>query len=163
MTSSFDAFVGGIDRPMVVVTAAHGAERSGCLVGFSTQVSIDPPRFLVCISKKNHTYPVALAAATLTVHAVPADRLDLAQLFGGETGDEVDKLAHCRWSEGPDETVLLDDCPLRFRGRVHDRIDLGDHFGFVLDPLRDGGTEPDGFAAVVTFADVQDLKPGHPA
>ena len=46
-TAQFDAFVGGLDYPVFVVTAAHGEERSGCLVGFATQASIDPPRMLV--------------------------------------------------------------------------------------------------------------------
>ena len=56
----FQEMVAGLDIPMFVVTAASGGERSGCLVGFSTQTSIDPPRFLVCISRANHTFGVAM-------------------------------------------------------------------------------------------------------
>ena len=37
----------------------------------------------------------------LGVHAVPADAADLAELFGGETGDEVDKFARTAWREVP--------------------------------------------------------------
>jgi flavin reductase (DIM6/NTAB) family NADH-FMN oxidoreductase RutF len=45
-TKEFDAFVAGLDYPMFVVTTAHDGERAGCLVGFTTQVSLHPPRLL---------------------------------------------------------------------------------------------------------------------
>ena len=49
-----------IDYAYFVVTVrAPDAEMSGCLAGFVTQCSIDPPNFLVCISKVNHTLGVA--------------------------------------------------------------------------------------------------------
>ena len=57
-TSAFHDLVADLDAAMVIVTAPG----SGCLVGFSTQVSIDPPRFLACISKTNHTHAAALVA-----------------------------------------------------------------------------------------------------
>src|SRR3954451_19397105 len=99
-----------LDYPMFIVTAAAGSDRAGCLVGFATQCSIDPPRFLVCLSDKNRTFRVARHARTLVVHLVPREATGLAELFGSETGDEVDKFARCAWSEGPDGTPVLDDC-----------------------------------------------------
>ncbi len=49
-----------VDYPYYVVTVrSPDAEMSGCLAGFVTQCSIDPPNFLVCISKVNHTLAVA--------------------------------------------------------------------------------------------------------
>jgi flavin reductase (DIM6/NTAB) family NADH-FMN oxidoreductase RutF len=51
MTSASETFtkiMGSLDYPMLVVTAAAAGERAGCLVGFATQASIDPARFLVC-------------------------------------------------------------------------------------------------------------------
>ena len=43
----FHALVSGCDYPMFIVTAAAGADRDGCLVGFACQASIDPARLLV--------------------------------------------------------------------------------------------------------------------
>ena len=97
---TFNALVSELDYPMFVVTTAAGGERAGCLVGFATQSSIDPPRFLVCLSKQNRTYRVARDADLLAVHSLPADATDLAELFGGETGDRVDKFAQCDWRPG---------------------------------------------------------------
>ena len=65
--------VSALDYPMFIVTVAAGDERAGCLVGFATQCSIDPPRFLVCISDKNRTFRVARDADTMVVHLVPEE------------------------------------------------------------------------------------------
>lgn len=148
---------------MVIVTAAAGGERAGCLVGFHTQVSIEPARYLVCISKNNRTHEVAGRAEALAVHAVPADRDDLAELFGGETGDETDKFERCEWSAGPGGVPLLDGCPARFAGRVLERLDLGDHTGFVLEPIYDGDGEGGGAEDPLRLDDADRIDPGHEA
>src|SRR5438128_2042182 len=103
MSDEFQRLVATLDYPMFVVTCASpdGVERSGCLVGFTSQCSIPPPRFMVWISVKNHTFEVARRATHLGVHVLPADDpAGLAELFGGETGDEVDKFERCAWHEG---------------------------------------------------------------
>ena len=159
-TAEFDAFTGGLDYPMLVVTAYDGSERSGCLVGFTTQTSIDPPRFLVCLSEKNHTHRVARGAELLAVHVLEDDQRDLAELFGGETGDRTDKFSACAWSEGPGGVPLLDDCPAYVVGRILERRPLGDHTGFLLEPVSVEGADR---AEPLTLDDVEDLEPGHPA
>jgi flavin reductase (DIM6/NTAB) family NADH-FMN oxidoreductase RutF len=160
-TEEFDAFTGGLDYPMVVVTTTDGAERSGCLVGFTTQTSIDPPRFLVCLSEANHTLGVARGADLLAVHVLGEDQHDLAELFGGETGDTTDKFARCAWHAGPGEVPVLDDCPRHLVGRILEEHPLGDHVGFLLEPVeaaaRRNSAEP------LMLDDVEDVDPGHPA
>jgi len=158
----FDRVAGGVDYPMYVVTAV-GADgtRAGCLVGFATQCSIDPPRFLVCLSEANHTYRVAQEASVLAVHLLRREDEALAALFGAETGDEVDKFGRCSWSTGPEGVPVLDDVVAWFVGRVVERVDLGDHVGHVLEPLPDAGTGRAG--AYYTFRQGRRLEPGHPA
>jgi len=78
---AYDRFnlVGDLDYPMFIVTTrSTKGERAGCLVGFATQCSIDPPRVLVCISRANRTYRVAEDAEALGVHFVPAAAVELA-------------------------------------------------------------------------------------
>src|SRR3954451_15624062 len=99
---TFTSLMCELDYPMfIVTTVAPDGERSGCLIGFATQISIDPPRFLVGLSDKNRTYRVARRAEHLAVHFVPEDGEELAELFGGETGDEIDKCSRCAWHEAP--------------------------------------------------------------
>jgi flavin reductase (DIM6/NTAB) family NADH-FMN oxidoreductase RutF len=149
------------DPSMLIVTTADGDERAGCLAGFGTQCSIHPPRYLACVSKENHTWAVAQRAETLVVHFPPADAHDLAQLFGGETGDEVDKFAGVGWTSGPGGSPVLDRCPDWIGGPIVDRVDLGDHTGMVID-VTEGGTGPMG-ERHLHFLAVQDVDPGHPA
>jgi len=159
-TSQFDAFIQGLSYPMFVVTAASGQRRGGCLVGFTTQVSIDPPRFLVCLSVKNHTYEVATSAQMLAVHVLAPHQQQLAELFGEKTGHETDKFALCSWRPGPEGVPLLDDCARLVVGRVLETSRLGDHVGFVLEPV---DATVRSTADPIMFEDVADMEPGHEA
>jgi flavin reductase (DIM6/NTAB) family NADH-FMN oxidoreductase RutF len=148
------------DTPMVIVTAAApDGRRAGCLVGFWTQCSIHPPRVLACISKTNHTLPVATAAGVLAVHWLADDDRLLAELFGGETGDEVDKFERCSWRPGPDGVPVIDGVKGWVAGPVVGRFDVGDHVAFVLDAA--AGVAGDASAGQLGFQAVKDLEPGH--
>ena len=157
---TFQELVAQLDYPMFIATVAAGGERSGCLIGFATQSSIHPPRFLAGISDKNRTYRVARDAGTMAIHLVPEDASELAELFGGETGDEVDKFARCEWHEGPDGVPLVDGCPNRFVGRIIERVDFGDHVGIVLEPFLAEVQEDLG---QLTFHRAKRIEPGHEA
>ena len=158
---SMDPFVAGLDYPVFVVTVAtDDGARAGCLIGFATQCSIDPPRLLVCLSKANHTYRLARTAPALAVHRLGPAQHNLAELFGSTTGDELDKFARCSWRPGPGGVPLLTDAPGHVVGDVVGRVDLGDHVGFVLDPVE---VEGPGRGPALAFSAVRNLEPGHPA
>jgi flavin reductase (DIM6/NTAB) family NADH-FMN oxidoreductase RutF len=158
---AFEKLVSMLDYPMYVVTTRAGDESAGCLVGFTSQVSIGPPRFLVGLSNKNRTYRIARDATHLAVHLLPRTHRDLARLFGSETGDRVDKFSRCEWREGPRGMPILTDAAGWFVGEVLNRYDVGDHIGHLLEPV--AGDAPEKFEPLVTFADVHDLDPGHEA
>ncbi len=134
--SDFAKLVSTLDYSLFIVTAAQDGERAGCLIGFASQVSIDPPRFLACLSVKNRTFRLAERVDTLVVHPVPEEAEELALLFGGETGDEMDKFERCEWAPGPSGAPVLTQLNNWFAGRVLERIDFGDHVGFLLEPTK---------------------------
>lgn len=156
----FNDLAGDLDYPMLIVTAAAGDQQAGCLVGFAAQCSIDPPLFMVWLSKQNHTFQVAMRADALAVHIPSSTDRELAVLFGSETGEAVDKFARCRWHPGPLGVPVLADCPRWFAGRVVDRTDTGDHMGFLLE-AQVASTGP--WTAQLGFQDVKDIEPGHGA
>src|SRR4051812_18135492 len=117
--------MGGLDYPMVIVTVTDGDRLAGCLVGFAAQCGIDPPRFMVWLSKNNHTYQVARGAEVVAVHLPTADNRDLAALFGTRTGFDVDKFDRCTWRTGPGGVPVLTDCQQWFIGRILHRYDTG--------------------------------------
>ena len=157
---TFSELLGDLDYPMFIVTVAAGGERAGCLIGFATQSSIDPPRFLALISDKNRTWQVAREAEALAVHLAPDDEPELVELFGARTGDELDKFERCEWTRGPAGLPILSACPSWFCGQVLERIDCGDHTAYLLEPYearRGHGDEP------FPFHRAKRLEPGHPA
>ncbi|MFJ6050351.1 flavin reductase family protein [Streptomyces sp. NPDC092307] len=160
--TELDAFAEILNGPVYVVTVAAAGERSGCLVGFASQCSIRPPRFVVWLSVRNHTYRVARGATHLAVHVLDRDRCGPAELFGGETGDEVDKFAQVDWRASADGSPVLTGARAWFVGRIETRIDGGDHVGFLLSPTEVSPpvrTAP----ALLRYDDVKDIDPGKPA
>lgn len=148
-----------LDFPMIIVTTFSGGERAGCLVGFSTQCSIKPPRFLFCSSELNHTFRVLQKADAAAVHILSSEQRELAELFGEKTGDELDKFAQCEWREGPLGVPVLDQCPNWFVGKIIQRHMVGDHQAIVLEPIEADSCEE--CKALMLFSSVRDMKPGH--
>ncbi|MEZ5383824.1 MAG: flavin reductase [Microthrixaceae bacterium] len=158
----FDTFVRHADHSMLIVTAESRSDRGGCLVGFHSQVSIEPPRYAVCLSKANHTFGVAREAHTLGVHLLGADRTDLAEAFGGQTDDDrADKFHRFGWwSHSESGTPILAGVADWFVGAIGLRIDVGDHVVFVLDPVA-GETSRSGDVEPLRFLSATSTDPGH--
>jgi flavin reductase (DIM6/NTAB) family NADH-FMN oxidoreductase RutF len=160
--AAFDELTGELDYPMLVVTVRVNDTNAGCLVGFATQCSIDPPRYAIGLSDKNRTHQVTMnGAERLTAHLVGRDRKELARLFGEETGDKVDKFARCRWHLDERGAVILDDAAAWFSGAVVDRVPAGDHTLFIIEI--DAADRERPLPPLLTFREVADLYPGHEA
>lgn len=157
--SQSEPLVNATDYPLYVVTAAAGGQQSGCLAGFVTQSSLQPVRFLICVSRVNHTFAIADKSEGLALHLLGADQHDLASLFGEESGDEVDKFAHVQWSTGPAGVPVLAECAAWVAGRVVDRMSAGDHEAFLIN-VTDGadGAHQGRFM----LHDAANFEPGHP-
>ncbi|APE19660.1 MULTISPECIES: flavin reductase family protein [Streptomyces] len=151
------------DGPMYVVTAAARGEVAGCLVGFASQCSIDPPRFTVWLSVANHTYRVAREAEHLTVHLLHRDERALAERFGEETGDRTDKFAAVDWRPGVAGSPILERLRTWFTGRIEGRIEGGDHVGFLLAPVAVCPPHEGPPPVLLRYRELRGLEPGHPA
>lgn len=157
----FDALAGCSDPAMVVVTTCVDGVRAGCLVGFHSQSSIDPPRYSVWLSKANHTYRVALRASRLAVHFLTVDDHGLAEHFGTRSGEDVDKFAGLRVSAEDDGLPLLDALPHRLTGARLAVLDLsGDH---VCMELAVDGAYGEALFEPLRLGSVADLHPGQNA
>jgi flavin reductase (DIM6/NTAB) family NADH-FMN oxidoreductase RutF len=156
--STFDELVGDLEYPMFIVTTRAGDERLGCLIGFATQLSIHPPRFLIGLSHANHTYRRGADAGVFAVHFVPEHAAAFAELFGGETGDEIDKFERCEWHEGPEGVPIVAGLPNWFVGRIVERLTAGDHDAIILEPV---GGERQAEEEEFTFHRAKRIEPGH--
>lgn len=150
-----------VDYPYYLLTVrASDEEMSGCLAGFVTQCSIDPPNFLACISRLNHTLGVALRASAMGLHLLGKDQLDMARLFGEETGDVVDKFADIDWRIGTTGAPLLADVSLALEATILDHFSVGDHEAFLVRAVR---AVPGPGQGLLTHRAGPQLHPGHPA
>jgi flavin reductase (DIM6/NTAB) family NADH-FMN oxidoreductase RutF len=160
----YTSIVDQLDWAMVVVTARadDDGELGGCLVGFHSQCSIDPPRHLVCVSKLNHTWSVAQRSSELAVHVLGADQIALARDFGEVTDDEApgDKWGTVTVDDRFGPPILLD-AVAWFAGPVVASLDAGDHVALVVEPTR--GSVRDDPITQLGFQATQDFQPGHPA
>ncbi|MGH8889088.1 MAG: flavin reductase family protein [Acidothermaceae bacterium] len=145
---------------MAIVTTVSGGERAGCLIGFHTQCSIDPPRYAIWLSKANHTFRVALHARYFAVHFLSEMSTELPRLFGTTSGDTTQKFAWCDWEDGPDGVPLLTSCPNRFVATRVTLLDDGsDHVCVVLSPTE---VAANAFQPL-RLSQVAGLQPGHDA
>jgi len=160
-TDDLAAFLDLIDYPFYVVTVrSSDADMSGCLAGFVTQCSIDPPNFLVCISKVNHTLAVAERSSGMGLHLLGQDQVDLARVFGEETGDLVDKFASVDWRLGSTGAPMLVDAAVSMEGQVLGHFSVGDHEAFLMRGQRAVAGPHKG---LLTYRGSPPLEPGHPA
>jgi flavin reductase (DIM6/NTAB) family NADH-FMN oxidoreductase RutF len=158
-SDGFDDLMAAADPALVVVTTARADELAGCLVGFHAQVSIEPPRYAVWLSRLNRTCRVARLASHVAIHFLTDGDRELAELFGAETGDDIDKFARTSWTPGPGGVPLLDACPHRLVGRRVTLIDEGgDHACFVSSPIR---TDSDGPFVPLRMGAVAGMPAGH--
>jgi flavin reductase (DIM6/NTAB) family NADH-FMN oxidoreductase RutF len=132
----FNTLMAALDSPLIVVTTADERERAGCLVEFHVQSSIEPQRYCVWLSKANYTYRVALQSSHLVIHFLTADDLPLAELFGTQTGDTVDKFAGLAVDSGPGGAPVLQQCPNWLAVRRIALLDEGgDHVCLTTEPV----------------------------
>ena len=147
------------DYSLYVVTACADDEPSGCVAGFVTQASIHPVRFIVCVSRINHTFGVVRGATSLGLHLLGADQRDMASLFGEQTGDVIDKFERVQWTPGASGAPILSECAAWVEGLVINRMSGGDHEAILITVVDGGsGTHP----GRLTKADASDFTPGHP-
>lgn len=159
-------WVAAADPALVAVTAAGRAADApvgvdGCLVGFWSQSSIDPPRLAVWLSRVNATYRLAADAPALGVHLLGDTDRALARLLGGSTADDDPaKPRRIGWRRGPLGVPVIGTLAW-IVGRVVGTADTGgDHVCFDLEPVAAQGRPP---LRPLRLSAVGDLEPGHPA
>jgi flavin reductase (DIM6/NTAB) family NADH-FMN oxidoreductase RutF len=155
LDETFEDLMAMLDYPAFVVTTQAAGQPAGCLVGFATQTSVGPPRFLVGVAKGSHTLGVASRAQHLAVHVLSRRHRALAELFGNQTGHQINKFDRCSWRAGPQGMPMLDDAIAWFVGRIVDRFDVGDHVAYLLEPVATWA--PESFDDPLYLSDLDDL------
>ncbi|MFD9520730.1 hypothetical protein [Streptomyces sp. NPDC059979] len=85
----------------------------------------------------------------------------MAELFGGETGDRVDKCARVGWRPGEAGSPVLQQMPIWFTGRIEGRIEGGDYVGFPLTPVTVCPRVEGPLPPTAPYRELRALEPGH--
>jgi flavin reductase (DIM6/NTAB) family NADH-FMN oxidoreductase RutF len=150
-----------VDFPYYLLTVrAPDEEMSGCLAGFVTQCSIDPPNFVACVSRLNHTFGVAVRSSAMGLHLLGEDQLEMARLFAEETGDVFDKFADVDWRIGTTGAPLLAEVAVALEGTILGHFSVGDHEAFLVRAVRAVAGPGRG---LLTHRTSPRLHPAHPA
>jgi flavin reductase (DIM6/NTAB) family NADH-FMN oxidoreductase RutF len=121
---------------MIIVTTATETERGGCLVGFHAQSSIEPQRYSIWLSKANHTYRLALRATHFGLHYLTNQDMQLAELFGTLSGDDLDKFERTPHTLANGQVPVLDACANRLVAKKVAILDEGgDHVCISTEPI----------------------------
>ncbi|MCU1500734.1 MAG: flavin reductase [Ilumatobacteraceae bacterium] len=161
MSAAIGSLTDRLDGALALVTAASNDLRGGCVVGFHTQCSIEPVRYALWLSKANHTYRVALFADHVVVHFLDVGDHDLAALFGGTSGDDVDKFDRCDWEPGPGGAPFLTGCPNRVVLRRVSLWDDGSDHVCLVGEVEDVRVVAD--FAPLRLSAASDIEAGHAA
>ena len=93
------------------------------------------------------------------LHLLGEDQVDLARLFGEETGDLVDKFASVDWRLGSTGAPLLVEAAVSMEGQILGHFSVGDHEAFLMRAVR---SVAGGHPGLLMFRDTPPLRPGHP-
>jgi flavin reductase (DIM6/NTAB) family NADH-FMN oxidoreductase RutF len=139
-SESGQRYLGLLWTPLVVVTAAAGAQRSGQIAVSAHGASIVPerPRLSVALWKGNLTRDLVERSGAFAVHLLRDDQDELVYHFGLQSGSAVDKFQGIEHVTGATGTPILHDCLAWFECRVVTHMDGGDHSAFLGDVLCSG-------------------------
>lgn len=155
----FESLMASVDSAMIVVTTSAEDERAGCLVGFHAQSSISAQQYSLWLSKANYTYRVGLRATHFAVHFLSKEDLAIAERFGTQSGEHVDKFEGIDIDIDDSGVPLIRQCPNRM---VLERIavldDGGDH---VCITTRVHSTQTTGTFVPMRLSDAAHLDAGH--
>ena len=160
LMDAFEGLVGELEYPMFIVTARVGGEPLGCLVGFTTQASIDPPRFIACLSHQNRTYRARQGRARRSACTrCPPTRTTSRSCSAARPRTRRTSSRARRGTKGPRACRSSSAARTGSSAASWRATDAGDHDAFLLEPIAGSSTEEDEF----TFHRAKRIDPGHEA
>jgi flavin reductase (DIM6/NTAB) family NADH-FMN oxidoreductase RutF/rubredoxin len=132
---------------LYVVSSRSGDRINGLIANAIMQVSDEPPRLAISISRRSLTHEYITQTGVFAVSVLEeAAPLRLIGTFGFRSGRDIDKFATVKHAEGVTGCpILMDHSLAAIEARVLDTIDVGRHTLFLAEivdarMLREGTT-----------------------
>ena len=89
---------------LFVLTSSFGGKESGCIINTAGQVTVEPNRISIAVSKSNFTHDLVRDSGKFNLSVLSQDAdFEIFRHFGFQSGRTVDKFAdyaHCQRSPG---------------------------------------------------------------
>lgn len=123
-------YVGAIAQhvsSVCVITTEHEGSRYGLTATAVSSVTADPPRLLVCVNKSGQTHGMILAAGRFCVNVLAEDQDNVAMIFAGMGGRDIDRFATGDWGVLATGAPALRGASAVFDCRLAQVIDQSSH------------------------------------
>lgn len=127
-----------------VITTTFEGQRYGLTATAVSSVSAEPPRLLVCINRGGKTHDVILRSRLFCVNVLTEDQRDVAMVFAGMGGKDVDRFATGDWTTLGTGAPVLGGAAAALDCVLGDSIDQASHtvfFGDVVATAHRGGRD----------------------
>jgi flavin reductase (DIM6/NTAB) family NADH-FMN oxidoreductase RutF len=115
----------------IVTTAGPAGEPVGMTANAFTSVSLDPPLVMICLARSAASFAAMERADRFAVHILHGGQHELSSRFARSASAGEDKFADVAWHRSEHSVPLLDDSLARVQCTKVQRIELGDHVGYV--------------------------------
>lgn len=118
---------------LYIVTAAYGTVKGGCIVNTVTQVTAEPPKVAVSVSKQNYTSWLIGQSGFFTATALTQDAgMDLIGAFGFRSGRDENKFNGFPTAYDQNGVpYVTSHAAAVFSCKVEQQVDLGTHWMFI--------------------------------
>ena len=118
---------------LYIVSSHDGEEMNGQIANAVMQVTAEPPKIAVAISKNNLTHEYILNSGEFGISILDESApMELIGLFGFKSGRDVNKLSKCKHKKGVTGCPLVTDYVLTVvEAKVIDQCDVDTHTIFV--------------------------------
>lgn len=115
----------------VATTVDPRGEPVGMTANAFTSVSLDPPLVMLCVARTAASFEAIERASRYAVHILGDHQEAVSAAFARSAADGAEKFAGIAWHRAEDGLPLLDECLARIECTITERIELGDHVGYV--------------------------------
>lgn len=119
-----------------LITSHDGETNAGCLVNTVFQITAEPVRIGVSVSKQNQTHEAIEASGSIAVNIVGETAASpLLGKFGYRTGREIDKFAELKCHKDSNGDMYIDEHGIiaQFSCKVLKAVDMDTHTIFICD------------------------------
>ncbi len=130
-----------ISYGLYILTAKDGGRDNGCIINTVMQVTAEPERIAIAVSKSNYTHDMITRTGEFNISVLTQDSVfDTYRHWGFQSGGDTDKTEgfnFCRSDNGI--IYVTNECNAFISAKVYSTVDLGSHTLFLAD-VTDGGT-----------------------